>query len=77
MAKSSKSKVKTDKTPVDLRRKLADDITKALSTPQVASALKNIWAEPGHLTLNDFGKFLVDDVHKWQQVVNEAKLRVE
>ena len=65
------------KTPVDLRRKLADDITKALSTPQVASALKNIWAEPGHLTLNDFGKFLVDDVHKWQQVVNEAKLRVE
>lgn len=65
------------KTPVAIRRKLADDITKALSAPQVSSALKNIWAEPGHLTLDDFGKFLVDDVHKWQQVVGEAKLRVE
>ena len=65
------------KTPEVIRRKLAGDITKVLSIPQVSDALKNIGAEPGQLKLDEFGRFLADDVHKWQRVVDEAKLHVE
>jgi tripartite-type tricarboxylate transporter receptor subunit TctC len=65
------------KTPVEVITKIDTDVKQSFKDPEVAQALRNMAANPGSMTPNEFAGYVRDDVEKWRRVVQDAHLTVE
>ena len=55
--------------PPEITAKLNAEITKALRQPDVAEKLATLGSEPGGMTPQEFGRFILDEAAKWKRLV--------
>lgn len=65
------------RTPVDVVRKLNDEINKAVATPAVAKQLVDRGMTPTTMTPAEFAKVFAGDVRKWGDVIRTAGIKLE
>jgi tripartite-type tricarboxylate transporter receptor subunit TctC len=58
----------------DIINKLNAEIAAILRDPEAAKRLQNEGAEPSILTPDEFNKFIVQDINKWRNVAQQAKI---
>lgn len=64
-------------TPVDVVRRLNDEINKAVKTPAIAQQLVDRGMTPLTMTPDEFAKLFADDVRKWSAVIRAAGIKLE
>jgi tripartite-type tricarboxylate transporter receptor subunit TctC len=55
--------------PPEITARLNAEITKALRQPDVAEKLATLGSEPGGMTSQEFGRFILDEAAKWKKLV--------
>ncbi len=65
------------RTPDAVVNRLATDARNALAQPAIASRIRELGADVGGGTPQDFARFLEQDVAKWKRVVRDAGVRPE
>ena len=65
------------KTPPEIVEELNKAINAVLSDPAIKTQFANLGAEPMLMTPAEFGKYIVDETHKWGRVVKTARIKVE
>lgn len=55
--------------PPEITAKLNAEITRALRQPDVAEKLATLGSEPGGMTPQEFGRFILDEAAKWKKLV--------
>ena len=55
--------------PPEITARLNAEITKALRRPDVAEKLATLGSEPGSMTPQEFGRFILDEAAKWKKLV--------
>ena len=55
--------------PPEITATLNAEITKALRQPDVAEKLATLGSEPGGMTPQEFGRFILDEAAKWKRLV--------
>ncbi len=65
------------RTPETVVQRLASDAGAALARPAIASRIRDLGADVGGGSPQDFARFLEQDVAKWKQVVRDARVRPE
>ncbi len=61
-------------TPAPIVNKLSSEIKVVVSSAPFLKLLDAEGSEPEYLGPNDFGKFVREEIEKWQQVVKAAKI---
>ena len=64
-------------TPKPIVDRLNAEVQKVLSQPDVKAAWGKQGAVPMHMTADEFGKFLAQDIVKWEKVVKLSKAKVD
>jgi tripartite-type tricarboxylate transporter receptor subunit TctC len=64
-------------TPTAIREHLERETRQALASTRMASALKDVGAEPGNLFGADFARFVADEMGRFRTLVREADIRME
>jgi len=64
------------KTPPEIVEELNKAINAVLSDPAIKTQFANLGAEPMLMTPAEFGKYIVDETHKWGRVVKTARIKV-
>ena len=65
------------KTPPEIVEELNKAINAVLSDPAIKTQFANLGAEPMLMTAAEFGKYIVDETHKWGRVVKTARIKVD
>jgi len=65
------------KTPPEIVEELNKAINAVLSDPAIKTQFANLGAEPMLMTPAEFGKYIVDETHKWGRVVKTARIKVD
>jgi tripartite-type tricarboxylate transporter receptor subunit TctC len=65
------------RTPEPVVARLAADVRDALAQPAVTARIRELGADVGGGTPQDFTRFLEEDVAKWRRVVRDAGVRPE
>ena len=65
------------KTPPEIVEELNKAINAVLSDPAIKTQFANLGAEPMLMTPAEFGKYIVDETHKWGRVVKAARIKVD
>jgi tripartite-type tricarboxylate transporter receptor subunit TctC len=61
--------------PKDIIAKLNTEVTRILALPDVRGRLYNDGAEPGNLTVDEFGAFVRADAARWAKVIKAAGIK--
>jgi tripartite-type tricarboxylate transporter receptor subunit TctC len=64
-------------TPAPIVEKLADEVKRILLLPEVASALRDLGAEPAPTTPAQFEEFTRSERARWEQVVKASGARID
>jgi tripartite-type tricarboxylate transporter receptor subunit TctC len=64
-------------TPAPIVQKLNDEITRIISKPDVRAEWDKQGALPMTMSPDQFGKFLADDIVKWEKIVKMSGAKVE
>jgi tripartite-type tricarboxylate transporter receptor subunit TctC len=65
------------KTPQDIIKRMHDEITALLDTPDVVQKLEQQGAMPVKQTSAEFGKYMQDEAARWQMVIDKAGIKGE
>lgn len=63
--------------PADILKKLNEDITVALASPDLGKRLDSLGADPAPLSPEEFGNFVRHEIAKWSNVVKESGAKVD
>ena len=64
-------------TPVEIIKKLNEEINAVLADPTIRAQFANLGAEPMPMTPDEFGKLIADEVDKWAKVIKFANIKVD
>lgn len=64
-------------TPKEIAQKLNEEIRKAVAQPGTMEYIASTGSEPGELDLEQYEKFVNDEMDKWQDVVEKAEVSDE
>ena len=65
------------KTPPDIVNRLSETLRKALQTPQLREQYAREGGEPVPMTPEEFAKYMLADVNRWRQIVQDIGLKLE
>jgi tripartite-type tricarboxylate transporter receptor subunit TctC len=63
--------------PADLRTRLNADIVAIQGIPEFRERLATLGAEPGPMSVEEFGQFVRSEIARWAKVVQESGARVD
>jgi tripartite-type tricarboxylate transporter receptor subunit TctC len=61
--------------PKDIIAKLNNEVARILNLPDMRERLYNDGAEPGKLTVDEFGAFIRADAARWAKVIKAAGIK--
>ena len=64
-------------TPREIVAKLHDAIVKTVATPAVREKLTGVGADPKTMTVDEFTRFIRDDIAKWDKLIKSVGIRIE
>jgi tripartite-type tricarboxylate transporter receptor subunit TctC len=65
------------KTPPDIVNRLSETLRKALQMPQLLEQFAREGGEPVPMTQEEFAKYVLADVNRWRQIVQDIGLKLE
>jgi tripartite-type tricarboxylate transporter receptor subunit TctC len=64
-------------TPREIVAKLHDAIVKAVATPSVREKLTGVGADPKTMTVDEFTRFIREDIAKWDKLIKSVGIKIE
>jgi tripartite-type tricarboxylate transporter receptor subunit TctC len=67
----------TAKTPRDIVTRLHDAIVTTVKTPAVRERLMDVGADPKTMGIDEFARFIREDIAKWDKLIKAVGIRIE